>query len=375
MDNLMRQSRAFFRRMDIVLLLTALACSCYGLLLVLAATASSSAVLSRSFFVQAIALMLGFGCMFVVALFDLDLLTDLWPILYALAAGAIVITILFGKGPTGDSNRNWIYLGPVSVQPTEFVKLAYILVFAKALDKVKDSINRLSSLLYLAAVAGGLLILMVLQGDMGTTLVFFFITELMLFCAGLDWKFFAGGLVAVVLAAPFAWEHLLSGYMRDRILYGFRPELDPTNYGFQALQSKIAIGSGQFFGKGFLNGTQISLIPERETDFLYATAGEEFGFVGSMLVLLLLLFLLLRILRIAVSSSNDISCLVCMGVFAMFFAQIFENIGMCLALLPVVGITLPFFSYGGSSMISCWLAIGLVMAAYRQNESTLSFDS
>ena len=242
MDNLMRQSRAFFRRMDIVLLLTALACSCYGLLLVLAATASSSAVLSRSFFVQAIALMLGFGCMFVVALFDLDLLTDLWPILYALAAGAIVITILFGKGPTGDSNRNWIYLGPVSVQPTEFVKLAYILVFAKALDKVKDSINRLSSLLYLAAVAGGLLILMVLQGDMGTTLVFFFITALMLFCAGLDWKFFAGGLVAVVLAAPFAWDHLLSGYMRDRILYGFRPELDPTNYGFQALQSKIAIG-------------------------------------------------------------------------------------------------------------------------------------
>mgnify|MGYP002264731774 FL=1 len=157
MDNLMRQSKAFFRRTDIVLLLTALACSCYGLLLVLAATASSSAVLSRSFFVQAIALMLGFGCMFVVALFDLDLLTDLWPILYALAAGAIVITILFGKGPTGDSNRNWIYLGPVSVQPTEFVKLAYILVFAKALDKVKDSINRLSSLLYLAAVAGGLL--------------------------------------------------------------------------------------------------------------------------------------------------------------------------------------------------------------------------
>ena len=97
--------------------------------------------------------------------------------------------------------------------------------------------------------------------------------------------------------------------------------------------------------------------------------------MARVLVLLLLLFLLLRILRIAVSSSNDISCLVCMGVFAMFFAQIFENIGMCLALLPVVGITLPFFSYGGSSMISCWLAIGLVMAAYRQNESTLSFDS
>ena len=375
MANILRQLKAFFRRIDFVLLLPTFTASCYGLILVLAATATSSRTLSRSFFIQGIALAIGFVCMLVVSVFDIDLLTDLWPLLYALAAGAIVITILFGKGPTGDSNRNWLYLGPVSVQPTEFVKLAYILILAKALDRVKDSINQLSSLLFVGAVAGGILLLMVLQGDMGTTLVFFFITVVMLFCAGLDWRFFAGGAVAVLLAAPLAWEHLLSGYMRDRILYGFRPELDPTGYGFQALQSKIAIGSGQFFGKGFLNGTQISLLPARETDFLYATAGEEFGFVGSMLALLLLLFLLLRILRIATATRTDIGCLICMGVFGMFFAQIFENIGMCLALLPVVGITLPFFIYGGSSMISCWLAVGLVMAVYRQNESTLSFEA
>ncbi|MBQ3391263.1 MAG: rod shape-determining protein RodA [Clostridia bacterium] len=375
MATLFRQLKTYLRRVDFRLLLPALASSCYGLVLVLAATATSTRTFSRSFFVQSIALVIGILAMIVVSLLDMDLLTDLWPALYALAVGAIVITILFGRGPTGDSNRNWIYLGPVSIQPTEFVKLAYILILAKALDRVKENINSLYSLLYVGAIAGGILLLMAIQGDMGTTLVFLFITVLMLFCAGLDWKFFAAGILGVLLIAPYAWEHVLSGYMRSRILYGFRPDLDPEVYGFQALQSKIAIGSGQFFGKGFLKGTQISLLPARQTDFLFATAGEEFGFLGSVLVLVLLVLLLLRLLQCAIGARTDIGTLICMGVFGMFFGQIFENIGMCLAMLPVVGITLPFFSYGGSSMISSWLAIGLVLAVYWQSETTLSFDA
>ena len=375
MDSIFRQLKSYLRRIDFRLLFPVLASSCYGLLLVLAATATSTQTFSRSFFVQSAAMVIGISAMIVVSLLDLEMLTELWPVLYALAVGAIVITILFGKGPTGESNRNWIYLGPVSVQPTEFVKLAYILILAKALDRVKENINTLASLLYVGAIAGGILLLMVIQGDMGTTLVFLFITVLMLFCAGLDWKFFAAGAAGVMLAAPLAWEHVLSGYMRSRILYGFRPDLDPTGYGFQALQSKIAIGSGQLFGKGFLKGTQISLLPARETDFLYATAGEEFGFLGSVLVLVLLSALLLRLLQCAMTARTDIGTLICMGVFGMFFGQIFENIGMCLAMLPVVGITLPFFSYGGSSMISSWLAVGLALAVYRQSETTLSFDA
>jgi len=373
MPQLLSALRTHFKRMDFLLLGAALLCSGFGLTLVMAATATASTTVTRSFLVQGAAFVIGFVGMLVLYSIDIEVLSDLWPVLYGLAVGAIVITILFGKGPTSGGNQNWIYLGPVSVQPTEFVKIAYIVVLAKALDRVGDSLNTLPSLLYVGGIAGSILLLMLVQGDTGTTLVFLFFTAGMLFAAGLDWRFFAAAAAVIVAAAPFVWVRM-PAYMQDRILVGFRPELDPLDMGFQAIQSKIAIGSGQLFGKGFLKGTQIDLLPARETDFLYATAGEEFGFVGSMAILLLLTFILLRVLKTARTAQSNVSCLICVGVFAMFFGQVFENIGMCLAILPVVGITLPFFSYGGSSMISCWLAVGLVLAVHRQTMSTLSFD-
>ncbi|MBQ2698098.1 MAG: rod shape-determining protein RodA [Clostridia bacterium] len=373
MHHFLSAIKVHFKRMDFVLLGAALLCSGFGLLLVMAATATSSTVVTRSFLMQSAALVIGLVGMLVLYSIDIEVLSDLWVLLYGVAVATILITILFGKGPTAGGNQNWIYLGPISVQPTEFVKIAYIVVLAKALDRVGDTLNTLPSLLYVGGIAGSILLLMLVQGDTGTTLVFLCFTVVMLFAAGLDWRFFAAAAAVVVAAAPFVWVRM-PAYMQARILVGFRPELDPLDMGFQAIQSKIAIGSGQLFGKGFLQGTQIDLLPARETDFLYATAGEEFGFVGSMLILLLLTVILLRILQAARSAQSNVSCLICIGVFGMFFGQVFENIGMCLAILPVVGITLPFFSYGGSSMISCWLAVGLVLAVHRQTMNTLSFD-
>ena len=374
MDNLKLSIRNYLRKLDFYLVIPCLIASGYGLTLVLAATATSSRLIARETVVQAIAIGIGIVAMLIIAAMDLELLTDLWPLIYGVGMLAILVTILFGYGPTVSGNHNWLRLGPVSVQPSEFVKLAFILVFAKLLDRVKENINQPTSLLYLGAVGGSMLALLAMQGDMGTTLVFLFIAVVMVFCAGLSWRYFAAVGGVVVLAAPVLWNTVLTEYMKNRILYGFRPELDPSDIGFQALQSKIAIGSGQLTGKGFLKGTQINFLPAGETDFIYATAGEEFGFFGSMAVLFLLLFILMRILTQARRSSSDVGSLVCMGVFGLYFAQTFENIGMCLALLPVVGITLPFFSYGGSSMISCWCAIGLVLAVNRQRINTLSFD-
>ncbi|NLT58432.1 MAG: FtsW/RodA/SpoVE family cell cycle protein [Clostridiales bacterium] len=365
--------RQHLKKLDFALIGSALFASAFGLVLVLTVTASANRPISRQFLVQLIAVCIGLVAMLVISVLDIDLLTDLWPLIYLLAAAAIVVTILFGHGPTGtSSNRNWLRLGPVDVQPAEFVKLAYILILAKGIDKVKERINRPLSLLYLGALSGGILLLMLLQKDMGTTLVFVFITVVMLFCGGLGWYFFAAGGAALLAVLPLLWGRL-PDYMRNRILYGFRPELDPRDIGFQALQSKIAIGSGQLTGKGLFKGTQISLLPAKETDFIFASAGEEFGFLGCMLILALLITLLLRMLLQARRAVSDTGTLICIGVFALFAAQIFENVGMCLAMLPVVGITLPFFSYGGSSMISCWCAVGLVLTVAKQRYNTLSF--
>ncbi|MPM11265.1 Peptidoglycan glycosyltransferase MrdB [bioreactor metagenome] len=374
MENALRFVKDTLRFLDPQLFLGAILASGLGILLVNSATAGAAGGISRLVIVQALATCLGITVTVILTRIDFDVLSGLWLVFYGLAAAAIIFTIFFGRGPTGDSNKNWIYLGFVSIQPAEFVKIAYILIFAHAIEKCKENISSLRSLLYLGAVAGGLLALMALQGDMGNMLVFLFITVAMLFAAGLNWKYFAGGIVLATLAAPLLWTKVLSSYMRDRILFGFRPELDPSGYGYQAIQSKIAIASGQLAGKGYLNGTQVKIIPARETDFIFATAGEEFGLIGCLIVVGVLLFLMLRTLKIAKLSQNDVGVMVCTGFFALLFAQTFENIGMCLALLPVIGITLPFFSYGGSSVLSLWCGVALVMSVWAQSRRTLSFD-
>ena len=374
MENMQRTFKTALRFIDIPLFCAAVLASLLGIILVHSATGGASGAISRMVLVQVVALCLGMVCALILAYIDFDVLHDLWLVFYAVAAAAIIFTIFLGTGPSGDSNKNWINLGFVSIQPSEFVKIAYILIFSRAIDKCKDEINSVKSLAYIGSVGGGLLLLMALQGDMGNMLVFLFITLAMLFASGLSLKIFIVGIVTVTLASPFLWTRVLSSYMRDRILFGFRPELDPSRYGYQALQSKIAIASGQLTGKGYLKGTQVKIIPARETDFIFSTAGEEFGLIGCIVVVLILLFIMLRVLQIARQSQNGGGIMACTGLFALLFAQTFENVGMCLALLPVVGITLPFFSYGGSSMLSIWCGVGLALSVSAQSKRTLSFD-
>ncbi len=374
MEQTLRHLRERLKTLDIPLLIACLFASLYGITLIFSATSSTASDVSRSVIVQFGALAIGLVAAIILSNIDFATLSDLWMIFYGISAAAIIFTIFFGTGPTGESNRNWIDLGFLSIQPSEFVKIAYILIFARAISKCKDDINSIQSLTYLGAVGGSLLLLMALQGDMGNLLVFLFITVVMLLTAGLSRNFFIAGGVITLIAAPFIWTNVLSTYMRQRILFGFQPELDPLNTGYQAIQSKIAIGSGQLTGKGFLNGTHMKVIPASETDFIFATAGEEFGLVGCILVIAIQLFIMFRVLHAAKHASDNVGTMVCTGFFALLFAQVFENIGMCIAILPVVGITLPFFSYGGSSMLSVWCGVGLVLSIRAQERRTLSFD-
>lgn len=206
-------------------------------------------------------------------------------------------------------------------------------------------------------------VLLLLQPDLGTAAVFFGIALVMLFAAGLSWKYLASGLGALAVLFPLMWFFVLQDYQKNRLISAFRPEQDPSGAGYHVLQSKLAVGSGKFFGTGLYKGSsQVNnLLPERHTDFIYSAVCEELGMIGGILVILLLVLLIYRCLFIGLNARNPLGTHICVGVAAMLIFQVFENIGMCLGLFPVTGITLPFYSYGGSSMVTTMLALGLVL--------------
>ena len=202
----------------------------------------------------------------------------------------------------------------------------------------------------------------------------FFMLAVAAFAAGVPIKYFAVFTAGFLLLSPFLW-HILADYQKERILVFLNPERDPQGAGYQVLQARLSLGSGGLFGKGFLNGprTQLALIPEKDTDFIFAVIGEEFGFLGCALVVLLLFLFLAKCMAVFQNAKDDFARLTAISIFAMFFSHITENIGMCIGLLPVTGIPLPFFSYGGSSLVTCFLAVGVLLSIDKTSKK--SYDS
>ena len=269
-------------------------------------------------------------------------------------------------GSEGDyGSKSWIRIPgiPVNIQPSEFVKLFLIITFAKHLSREKSNINHPFTLIRLMLHASPIIILVLLQGDLGTALVYMVMIVAMLFAAGLSLWYFVGIGVVAVIATPYLWPYL-GEYQQMRILCGFNPELDPEYYGFQALAAKRAISSGGLFGKGLFGGSLYQSVPMANSDSIFAIIGEKFGFIGCMLIFVTFITLIIRIIWIAKNARKTYSGYICVGISAVLIAQFIENIGMNLAMLPVVGITLPFLSYGGSSVLSLYLMVGIVESIY-----------
>lgn len=348
------------RKLDYIMLFAILALTCISLL-TLAGAANDYGV--RYFNVQLVASCLGLAMMIVISTIDYEEIADKLTVpLFIASVFVLAITLVIGTD-NGSGNKNWIEIPgfPVSIQPSEFVKVVYIITFSKHLSVLKDKINKPSSLLQLGAHAGIVIGLILLQGDLGSALVYIFMTAAMLFCAGLSMWYFIGAFGAIIAAAPFLWK-ILKQYQKDRILAGFWPETDPQDKGFQALMSKNAIAAGGFFGTGFSGGTEYQKVPYAHTDFIFAITGEKFGFFGAFFVVAMLALLVVRALILAHKMRDSGASYMCVGVAAVIMAQSLENIGMCLAKLPVVGITLPFMSYGGSSMLSSFCLVGLIQS-------------
>jgi rod shape determining protein RodA len=350
---------------DWLLMLLAVVASSVGLVFIFSATKSYSNT-TRLILVQSAGICIGFVGMVIISHLDFEHLCELSRLIYAGGILLLLLVLLFGIGKA-TGNVSWLRFGSIGLQPSEIVKLCFCVTFATHLQTVRQKINHPKTLLLLAAHVGIIVLLVQMQGDTGSALVFLFMAAVMIFCAGLSIWYFVGSGILSVLSLPLIWDMLLKDYQKKRILVVLYPELDPVKFGYQAIQCATAIGSGQIWGQGLFQGmlTQYELIPAKHTDCIFAVIGEEGGFVSCLLVICLLLAVILRCFYIAYIARSTSGSLLCIGVGAMLLFQAVENIGMCLGVLPVIGITLPFFSYGGSSIVSVFWALGLVESVYR----------
>lgn len=314
----------------------------------------------------------GMIALFFVANTDYRFFVDRFAIIMFLASAFLLaITLIFGS--TGENmetaNRSWIRIPfiNIAVQPSEFVKITFLCTFAKHIELVRDTINKPKSLLGLMLHAGVIVGLILLSGDLGVSLVYIGVIVFMLYFAGLSGWYFLGVATLVVVSFPFLWE-LLRPDQQNRIIFGFAPHLDPKGVGMQALLSKNTIAAGGMWGRGLFSGGFYEDLPASHTDFIFSTICEKFGFVGGALVVLALVVMAVRLLWIAFTTRDFVGRLICGGIAAVIIIQTTENLWMCLAVVPVVGITLPFVSAGGSSVFALYFLMGLAHSVYAKEK-------
>lgn len=306
-------------------------------------------------------LIVGLAAVYVILLFDYIFIANYVNLLYW---GSIILLILndFVIGNTAKGATAWIKLGNRAIQPSEFAKIAMILMLAKKIEDMEGEINKPKNFFILLFYALVPMLLIVIQPDMGMTMVCFFIVLGIFFIAGLDLRVIFGGLASVVTLVVIVWNSpFMKTYWKMRLTTFLHPEEYKLGYGLQLIQSMMGIGSGRIIGTGFAKGTQVKFVPEAFTDFIFAVVGEEWGILGALFLLFLYGILIYKFIRIAKSSKDIFGSIICVGVTSTFLFSILQNIGMTIGIMPITGITLPLMSYGGSSLLTTFMSIGLVL--------------
>ena len=374
MAKLTENIRDYLRRTDSLLWIFTAAATAYSLILIGDMQRSGS---YNYLFNQSVAVVIGIVLAVLLSLIDYKLFVKRWYVFAALGFLLSGMVFVFGETVSGTDDTAWVRLpGGFSFQPSELIKLCFIITYTRHLSSLKEG-DRLCSPLNLAGLLLHIAIPVVMihaQGDDGTVLIFIIMALVMSFAAGVQWKYFAiiGG--AAVVGLPLLWTFFLNDEHRSRITALF--DLDGnalTNYGWQQYQGKVSIASGQLSGAGLFNGNRVEygIVPEQENDFIFTVAGEELGFVGCVLLLAILLIIILRVLSDAKRAYESRGAFICYGVFAMIASQTVINIGMVLGFIPVIGITLPFFSSGGTSVMSMMIAVGLVQSVMNNQEKDM----
>lgn len=323
--------------------------------------------------IQCVSVVIGVIAACIISKIDYHAMANLWKIHMPIALFLVVLTFFIGFQPEGTDDKAWLDFGVTTMQPSELLKLSFIFTFALHLNKVGPDVNKLKPFLILC-VHGALPVgLIMLQGDYGTALVFLAIFTFMMFSAGLSAKLITVGLLGALAAAPLIWYFVLPDYLQNRFMIAINPELDRLNTGLQQYRGQVAMGAGQLSGRGLFY-ENLYEVPKAYNDFIFSYIGQTMGFVGGIITLLIIMFLCVKILLVAKSSKDKLGVYICVGVFAIFMFQSIINIGMVLCLVPVIGITLPFFSQGGTSMVVSYMAIGMVMSVYRINRKEFMFS-
>lgn len=308
----------------------------------------------------AISLVIMIGVMFI----DYNLLVKISPILYGISI-ILLIAVLFTKPINGATS--WFNIGAFSLQPGEFAKISVILFLTYTILKVQrkgqNEINKILKLLLILTVLGVPVLFIVIQPDYGTALAFIVATALMLFTTGIDKKYIIGTIVLIIIAIPLLYNFILPEHAKTRIDVFLNPELDPRGAGYNIIQSKLAIGAGGLTGMGILKGnqTQLGFLYPKTTDFIYSVIGEEMGFIIAGAIILLYVYLITKCIFIAKTAKDRAGSLIAIGITGIFLFHVVENIGMVMGLLPITGVPLPFISYGGSSLITNFICIAILL--------------
>ncbi|MDR0404665.1 MAG: FtsW/RodA/SpoVE family cell cycle protein [Oscillospiraceae bacterium] len=363
--------RDHFKKYDSIFWATSLFMSAYCLVLMYSVSRSGT----DFFKTQLIAILFGYLGAILLGELDYHLLEKHWRVTAILCVGFLLYALFFGiaiEGASGVNARAWIRLPGVTFQPSEFAKIGFITTLAAHLNFLKDN-GLMKSFGQLMLLGGHLMVPVLishLQGDDGAAVIFTCIFFAVCFIAGIQMRYFVGALFGACAIVPIAWKFVLSEYQKKRITALLDLESYALDIGFQQIQSKISIGSGKIFGYGLFKGprTGSDIVPVQESDFIFSAAGEELGLIGALLVMFSLFVLILRTLKIARSSCDSLGSYMCFGFFALVLFQTVFNLGMCLSLLPVMGLTLPFYSSGGSSATCLYLGLGVVQSVFARRK-------
>lgn len=368
--------RNFFRKADLLLLLLCTVTTAFGCLIIASTTNVSASGPTRYLLVQIASTFIGIVFYAFFSSIDTDFFSERRRAMIFLCFALLLLLIPFGTD-NGTGNKSWIPIPIIGihVQPAEVCKLPLVLILASVMASHQNHPSHIFSVMHIGLIVVALVGLnLVVSNDLGVSLIFIFIFLVMAFAGGVSLFWFLGGIGALVVAAPVIWSHL-GNYQRSRIEVIFNPNLDPNglNVRYHTVRSLRSLTGGGLLGQGLFNGNRTQTpdaLFAQHTDFIFSAIGEEMGYIGCLLVLTLLFLIIARIVWVGTRSQDYMRRMVCFGCAAALIFQVVINVGMCMGILPVIGLTLPFISYGGSSIISLYAMMGLVSGIYAKPAPT-----
>lgn len=372
-----RRIADYIRECDKLLYILCIVTTGYGCVAVLSTTYRNFDYSLRDFYMQVFCMILGLIAVIFISNFNYKSFCRFWPLIAIVGFIPVILTFFIGFAPGNTDDKAWLMLpGGISFQPAELLKICFIITFAYHCYRIGDKVKKFLHIMLLCIHGIIPVALIHFQGDDGTALVFGLMFVGMMFAAGVPLRYFIIALSAVIIAAPLIYLFVMNDDQQARInALFFGTEGDYLNTLYQQWRGRVGMANGGLFGTGLFKGplVQSDSIPEVWNDFIFTGIGEELGLVGCLLVLVLLAAICIRILRIGFMANSKLGLVICAGVFTMIFAQTVINIGMCLWLLPVIGVTLPLFSAGGTSLLCTYLGFALVMSVYIHRDSGITY--